>query len=227
MEFVKHRRSINAVIRVANKLDLYKPRGNWTDEEDTILATYYKSEGELAFNRLPNRSTGALRARVLKLNLQNRFAWLEEEDEILRANYPTQGPGCFKLLSDRSVSACRNRVRTLGLCMEVRPTGALWTAAENEIIKTYYAVEGGAIISRLPGRTPATIKRQARALGVKYQGPKRRTGQKRVRCIETGVVYSSTKEAANTLNISCKMIQACASGTKKSGGRYHWAYVEE
>jgi hypothetical protein len=111
--------------------------------------------------------------------------------------------------------------------MAVRSTGALWTAAENEIIKTYYAVEGGTIVNRLPGRTAATIKRQARVLGIKYQGPKRHTGQKRVKCVETSIVYTSAKEAAEDLGISYKMIQACASGTKRSGGGYHWEYIEE
>ena len=227
MEFVRHHRSLNAVIRAANKLDLYKPQGDWTEEEDAILTTYYKSEGEQTFSRLPNRSISALRARVLKLNLQKRFAWSEEEDKILIDHYPTQGPECFKLLSDRSEAACRSRVTTLNLHMEVRPTGALWTAAENEIIKTYYTAEGSAIIDRLPGRTAATIKRQARTLGIKYQGPKRRTGQKKVRCKETSVIYTSAKAAADILGISYKMIQANASGTKKSGGGYHWEYVEE
>jgi hypothetical protein len=226
MDFKIHHRSINAIIRAANKQGLYKPATPWTSDEDAILMEYYLVEGEQSFTRVPNHSVYACRSRVLKLDLTKRTPWTTAEDEVLRKYYPKEGPKCFSRFLNRSEGSCKSRVAILGLSMEVRPTGVLWTEKENLIIKTYYPTEGSAVVSRLPNRTSATIKRQARVLGVKYIGPKRHTGQKRVKCIETGEVYNSAKEAAITFNISYKMIQACATGTKKSGGSYHWEYVD-
>ena len=226
MDFKTHHRSINAIIRAANKQGLYKPGEGWTTEEDDILRNYYPVEGEVAFTRLPLRTISSCRSRVLRLELNRRNSWSAEEDAILIACYPKEGPECFSKLSERSEPACRARVTTLNLHMDVRPTGVIWSDAEIEILKTYYPIEGTAVAARLPGRTEKTIKRYARVAGVKYTGPKRHTGQKQVRCIETDIVYSSAKEAATVLNISYKMVQACAAGTKKTGGGYHWEYVE-
>ena len=226
MEFIKHHRSINAVIRAANKQGIYKPIEEWSEEEDMILHTYYPIEGEYAFIRLPNRTVYSCRSRVIRLEIGKRSSWTAEEDAILKMYYPKEGPGCFIKLQDRSPSACRNRVKTLDLRMEARPTGALWTEEEIITLKTYYPIEGSVVASRLSGRTAATIKRQARVLNIKYTGPKRHTGQKQVKCLETGIIYTSAKEAAAALNISYKMIQANASGTKKSCSGYHWEYVD-
>lgn len=115
MEFVRHHRSLNAVMRAANKLDLYKHQGNWTEEEDAILTTYYKSEGEQAFSRLPNRSIRAIRTRVLRLNLQKRFAWSEEEDDIIRSIYPKSVNDCSAKLSNRSRTSIIARAYRLGV----------------------------------------------------------------------------------------------------------------
>lgn len=226
MEYVRHHRSLNAVIRAANKLDLYKPQKEWTLEEDALLKTFYLVEGEQSFKRLTERSVSSCRARVLRLGLIRRSEWTQEELNILITNYPEQGPACFSLIPTKSIEACKARVQKLKLKRLIRPTGALWTEEENEILKQFYPVEGCSVDSRLPGRSKATIKRQARKLNIKYTGPKKHTGQKQVRCIDTGIIYTSTKAAAQALNISYKSIQANASGTTKSGGGYHWEYID-
>jgi hypothetical protein len=226
MDFKKHHRSLNAICRAANAKGLFNKADEWTETEDAILKTWYEVEGETAFKRLPSRTVSGCRGRVQRLGLIRHEEWSSTEDNILIQYYPKEGPACFAKLRERSDSACRNRVRTLGLAMEFRPTGALWSETELEILKTYYPTEGSAVVDRLVDRTAATVKRQARVLGIKYTGAKRHTGQKQVRCIETDIVYSSAKEAATALNISYKMVQACASGTKKSGGGYHWEYVD-
>lgn len=226
MEFVTHHRSINAIIRAANKLSLYKPSQPWTSEEDALLKTFYLVEGEQAFKRLTERSVSSCRARVLHLGLIRHSEWTQDELNILITNYPEQGPACFSLIPTKSTEACKARVQKLNLKMSIRPTGAIWTEIENDILKQFYPVEGCSVDSRLPGRSKATIKRQARKLNIKYTGPKKHTGQKQVRCIDTGIIYTSAKSAAQALNISYKSIQANASGIKKSGGGYHWEYVE-
>jgi hypothetical protein len=162
----------------------------------------------------------------LKLGLLRRSSWSEEEDKILIERYPEVGTDCFKLIPTRTFSACCNRVRTLSIKITDGLSGTEWSNAEDNIIKTNYPTEGGAISNRLPNRSPGSIKHHARVLKVKYLGPKRRTGQKRVRCIETSIIYDSARAAAKAMNISYKTIQANASGIKKSGGGYHWEYVD-
>lgn len=53
-------------------------------------------------------------------------------------------------------------------------------------------------------------------------------GAKKVRCIETGIIYDSIKIASKENNISSRgHISACCKGTRKTAGGYHWEYCEE
>lgn len=46
-----------------------------------------------------------------------------------------------------------------------------------------------------------------------------------VRCIETGKVFKTTKQAAKIAGVSYSMISMAASGKRKTAGGYHWEYV--
>lgn len=49
---------------------------------------------------------------------------------------------------------------------------------------------------------------------------------KKVRCIETGIIYESVHEAARQTGISNGNISQCCNGKRKSAGGFHWEFVE-
>ena len=48
---------------------------------------------------------------------------------------------------------------------------------------------------------------------------------KSIRCVETGVVYSSIANAANENGIHSANISACLRGIRKTSGKLHWEYI--
>ena len=50
---------------------------------------------------------------------------------------------------------------------------------------------------------------------------------KPVRCIETGIIYPSTREAGRRLGIHNAGISLCCNGRCKTFGGYHWTYVDK
>lgn len=48
---------------------------------------------------------------------------------------------------------------------------------------------------------------------------------KRVKCIETGIVYLSARLAGQKNNIGCNHITEVCNGKRKTVGGYHWQYV--
>ena len=51
--------------------------------------------------------------------------------------------------------------------------------------------------------------------------------QKKVICVETGIIYNSIKEAAKAVGAFSSNICNCLAGRYKTSGGYHWAYYEE
>lgn len=49
---------------------------------------------------------------------------------------------------------------------------------------------------------------------------------KAVKCIETGLIYNSLKDAENKTGINRMCIGNCCKGKQKTAGRYHWKYIE-
>jgi S-adenosylmethionine:diacylglycerol 3-amino-3-carboxypropyl transferase len=45
-------------------------------------------------------------------------------------------------------------------------------------------------------------------------------------CIETGVIYSSLREAARAINRSWKQISECVRGNALTAGGFHWKYAD-
>lgn len=53
------------------------------------------------------------------------------------------------------------------------------------------------------------------------------TVKKPVRCIETGIVYSSMRNAYKETGIHANSISRCCNGTHKTAGGYHWEYADD
>ena len=51
------------------------------------------------------------------------------------------------------------------------------------------------------------------------------TRNKRVLCVETGIVYISTMEAGRQTQICPSSIVECCNGKRKSAGKFHWRYL--
>lgn len=51
--------------------------------------------------------------------------------------------------------------------------------------------------------------------------------RKKVQCIETGIIYESTREAERQTGIGHGAISQVCNGKRQSAGKYHWRFVEE
>ena len=56
-------------------------------------------------------------------------------------------------------------------------------------------------------------------------GSKNEKVSKKVICVETGVVYNSTREAERFLGVCHGSISDCCSGKRKTAGGFHWMYT--
>ena len=50
--------------------------------------------------------------------------------------------------------------------------------------------------------------------------------QKAVKCLETGIIYYSTKEASRQTGINNTGISKVCNGKRKTAGGYHWEFVD-
>lgn len=48
---------------------------------------------------------------------------------------------------------------------------------------------------------------------------------KKVKCVETGIVYNSIREAGASVGIHYTCIRDCFNGKQKTAGKYHWEVV--
>lgn len=87
---------------------------------------------------------------------------------------------------------------------------------EKYYIKLYDStnIEKGYNISAGPG-----------CLGCKYLNRQDIKKRKKVRCIETGVIYESIKDANNKTGISNGNIVSCCKGNRNFAGGFTWEYV--
>jgi len=50
---------------------------------------------------------------------------------------------------------------------------------------------------------------------------------KKVECIETHMIYNSTREAERLTGISHSNISLVCNGKRKTAGKFHWRYIEK
>lgn len=56
-------------------------------------------------------------------------------------------------------------------------------------------------------------------------GSKTESVSKKVVCVETGVTYTSTREAERLLGVCHTCISSCCNSRRKTAGGFHWKYV--
>ncbi len=98
-----------------------------------------------------------------------------------------------------------------------------WTEEQRRIIISEYSKLGGKkIIEKYPeifkNKKAGTLNTFAKSIGLKCSARK-------TVCIELGIVFDSTKNAAEYVNKSISAITIAIKENGKCGG-YHWEYVE-
>lgn len=154
-----------------------KRRLAWTSDDDDILKLYYPLEGGWVYKRLPGRTAEQCRDRAKRLGIVcNRSLsppWTPEEDVILTLWYPVEGQGSFSRLSNRTATACAGRVKFLGIARDLSTKGVgksnkRWSSEEDDILRTFYPIEGQASFSRLSGRSYSACVRRVCMLNLKH-----------------------------------------------------------
>ena len=196
----------------------------WTDEEIKILTDFYKKNpygdglSDFVKNNLPGRSLSGASNKAAFLGLKNTRAFTEEEIKFINDNYNKLGPKEVGKILNRNPDSIAKKALKLGLSAY---RGHVWTDEEIEIIKEYYPIEGAKITKRLPGITEGAIKRFANANNISCDR------SVKVRCVETGVVYSSIKSASKAYGSdNATGIWKCLKGKRKTAYGCHWEYVE-
>ena len=194
---------------------------SWTEEEDEVLRKHYQISGARGCaEMLTKRTIGSIKKRARILSIVRPFSkmWTEKEDEIIKKYYQSEGcKKCKELLPHRGEDSIVHRAKLLE-CKII----TLWDEEEDAIIKKYYPVGGAKeCLKYLPNRTTMAIKRRAKVLKVRATV----TVGKMIICLETGVIYSSIKEAEKVVCVS--NISAAISGKYKTAGGYHWAFVDD
>lgn len=62
-----------------------------------------------------------------------------------------------------------------------------------------------------------------------YGTRNKRTGEKhtkKIKCVETGIIYNSLKDVSEKMNVVKSAINNCLNGRSKTCGGYSWEYVE-
>jgi hypothetical protein len=67
------------------------------------------------------------------------------------------------------------------------------------------------------------LRNSARQIGL--QSGAKNAVSKKVRCIESGIIYESQGQAAAMLGLRQPKISQCCAGQRKTHGGYHWEYV--
>ncbi len=245
MEFIKHRRSINAIngkVAYLRRCGFNIPSSAcfWTEEATLLLKEEYPKFGRnsqkllnLGYSK-EDIDQKARREGIKFIDAMKWTSWTEEEDAWLKTYYTKNFsvPQMVTLFKEafsntsHTDAAIKARMKTLRLSTieNVRH----WTKEEDELVLTYYASMGTDCINMFSNRSRDQLKQRARTLGIKTAGPKNR---KKVRCIESGLVFDSGRDAANwATGRQCKDSGSIGQALKNSVNAlaygYHWEYVD-
>ena len=199
----------------------YEKTNYWQPWEDSIIINEYPTLGNKIKNKLNNRHISDISTRAKKLGVkyENRGTWEEWEDEIIKEFFPSEGVMVYKRLTayNRSKSACQHRARRLGVSFEK----IQWTKEDDAILIQYYPKCGKKVASMLENHTEKAC--MARAAQLNLSAPNQ-NGSKKVRCVETGIVYESIKAAS--IAVGKNVHNALSKRPCKVAG-YHWEFVED
>ena len=119
----------------------------------------------------------------------------------------------FIALVEAIVARASTDVKTLA------PGTVVRTDAENFFLSDYFSaltgLDGDTVLSNLQDEYERIRKK------------KRGYATRKVRCVETGVVYPSIKEAAGIYGVTQKHIYTVCIGEKLTAGGVHWEYAED
>ncbi len=143
---------------------LLADKTRWQENEDDILRSFYPSEGESCFSRLPERSTTACRNRCYYLGLAHK-PWSDEEIAIMKQFYSSEGYAVVKRLNGKNQSQVANMAGKLGLKKE----NEKWSQQDEYILRKFYKDEGTSVFKRLSKPyTESQIKAKAKSIGLSF-----------------------------------------------------------
>jgi hypothetical protein len=218
----------------------------WSADEEQVLIEYYANHTERRIDLsdllelLPQYTKEQIVNKVSIMGITNnrRLPWTEEEDAIMFQFYPTLGASIIDKLSNRTIEAIHQHAAQLNLSYERTD---YWSEEEIRVLKAFFPKEGiQKCIIMLPNRSAKAIQTKACELGIKMEDPnqnRKGVGHRRVRCIETGIIYDSIAEASRATGIqksgiceACKYSAGLPSRQKTAGTlngvRLHWEYVD-
>ena len=132
----------------------------WSAEDDSKLSELYlvNTPIDIMANIL-NRTTGAVRHRICKLNLSDR-SWTTEEEDWLRTNYADLGRDACANRLDRTPSSIEHKVTNLQISTR------LWTDGDTEWLITNYATTPTATCAEFLDRSISSITSKAFSLNL-------------------------------------------------------------
>ena len=216
------RKSKTQIINEAVFLGLSKKKIPWEEQDILTLKQFYCTEGaDGIIKRLPGRTRESILQLAAKYGLKynDPNKWTEHELNILRDNYSKEKKNIIKLLPGRTWGSIQSMASKLNLSYDNRG----WTEEQRRIIVSEYSKLGG---KKIIEKYPEIFKnKKACALNTFAKSMSLKCSVRKVVCIELGIVFNSTKNAAEYVNRS---VGAVTMAIKKGGicGGYHWEYVE-
>ena len=112
----------------------------WTEKEDVYLKENYGTMTAKEIGEYLGRTTSAVRARVIKLNLKSSKHWTKEQEEYLTNNLYTLGIHEVAKNIGKSVNAIRDKATNMGLREPVEIKS--WTDDEDVFLRENYIALG-------------------------------------------------------------------------------------
>ncbi len=214
------RKSKTQIINEAVFLGLSKKKMSWEEQDILTLKQFYCTEGaDGIIKRLPGKTKAAILQQAAKYGLKynDPHKWTQYELDILKDNYSKEKKNIVKLLPGRTWGSIQTMASKLNLSYGNRG----WTEEQRRIIISEYSKLGGKkIIEKYPeifkNKKAWALNSFAKSMGLKCS-------VRKVVCVELGIVFDSTKNAAEYVNRSISAITVAIKENGKCGG-YHWEY---
>jgi len=137
----------------------------WSEEDDALLRAKYPTCGSNIPELLSSRTVNAIRIRAGRLGLNAPgIDWTPEDLAAIKQDYPVLGANIPELRSKYTAAQITKKAQHLGV--RFKDAEKAWTRDELQIIRERYATSSTEeLAEKLPGRTPAMIRRKAHRQG--------------------------------------------------------------
>lgn len=188
--------------------------------EVRLIAEHRSTEREYGYNITRGGDTGVSRPHSAEEKENARKRWLGERNPNARSVICLETLTVYKTAAEAQRATGASKISDC--CKRVykhrTSSGYHWAyydaSKSNEyyerLLKTYIEEES---------RPQVFDEKRRRDISVRCSVP--------VRCVETGVVYKSLEEAAQTFKLSKPNICNCCKGNRHTAGGYHWEYAEK